>query len=330
MREGANSAAFNDGVTVREIDGAKGETGFDDGKRINEKKQGMVKSKQSMLADWIIVVFFIFMIIICLLPMLNVLSRSLSSARAITYREVGIFPVDLNFKSYQIILKDKDFTWSLGFTGLVTVAYTLLGLAVTILCAFPFVYEKLKLRRPINLIILFTMYFNAGTIPNYLLMKNLGLLNNVLVLIIPGCLSVFNVIILKSFFYGIPESLRESAEIEGANPFQVLVNIYLPLSTSVLATLTLFYAVGRWNGFYDGLLYINERSLQPIQQKLYYLIQNQSSIDTSQYAEMRMETGITDALRTAAVMFATIPILVVYPWLQRYFIAGVSIGAIKE
>jgi putative aldouronate transport system permease protein len=227
-------------------------------------------------------------------------------------------------------LQDKAFTWSLGFTGIVTVAYTLLGLAMTIACAFPFVYERLLGRRIINTLVLFTMYFSAGTIPSYLLMKDLKLLDNVLVLIIPGCLSVFNIIILKSFFYGIPESLRESAEIEGANPLQVLINIYLPLSTSVLATLALFYAVGRWNGFYDGLLYITKRELEPIQQKLYFLLQNMTSIDTSQREGITSMVGVAESLRAASVMFATVPILLVYPWLQRYFIAGVSIGAIKE
>jgi putative aldouronate transport system permease protein len=175
------------------------------------------------------------------------------------------------------------------------------------------------------------MYFSAGTIPNYILMKNLGLLNNPLVLILPNCLSVFNMIILRSFFFGIPESLRESAEIDGANPIIVLVRIYLPLSAPVLATLALFYAVGRWNGFSDALLYINAApQWVPIQLKLYQLINNMSSIDV---ATQEISAGsvprASDAMKAAAVMFATVPILAVYPWLQRYFISGVTIGAVK-
>jgi len=320
---------YDEGRIVGEQDNSKGGAVVID-KNISGRKQGTVKSRASKTADVFIVVFFVVMIFICLLPMLNLLARSLSSPRAITFREVGLFPVEFNLDSYKIIMKDKEYTWSLVFTGIITVIYTLLGLSMTILCAFPFVYERLKGRRFINTLILATMYFNAGTIPNFLLMKKLNLLDNVLVLLLPGCLSVFNVIILKSFFYSIPESLRESAEIEGANPLQVLINIYIPLSTSVIATLALFYAVGRWNGFQDGLLYITQRSLQPIQQKLFNLIKNMSSIDTAAVEGIQQLTGIGESLKSATVMFATVPILLIYPWLQKYFIVGVSIGAIKE
>jgi putative aldouronate transport system permease protein len=203
---------------------------------------------------------------------------------------------------------------------------------MTILCAYPLTYGWLKGRGLINTLIIFTMYFSAGTIPNYILIKTLGLLNNPLVLIIPNCLSVFNMIILRSFFYSVPDSLRESAEIDGANPFSVLIRIYLPLSTPVLATLALFYAVGRWNGFSDALLYINAApQYVPIQLKLYQLMNNMASIEM---ATQEMVAGTvpraSDSIKAAAIMFATIPILVVYPWLQRYFIKGVTMGAIKE
>jgi putative aldouronate transport system permease protein len=161
-------------------------------------------------------------------------------------------------------------------------------------------------------------------------MKNLGLLNNPLVLILPNCLSVFNMIILRSFFFSVPDSLKESAEIDGANPFTVLIRIYLPLSAPVLATLALFYAVGRWNGFSDALLYLTKPEFHPIQLKLYNIINNLS------YIEIATLEGIaggapqaSDGMKAASVMFATLPILIVYPWLQRYFIKGVTIGAVK-
>jgi len=163
------------------------------------------------------------------------------------------------------------------------------------------------------------------------LMRSLNLLNNPLVLIIPNCLSVFNMIILRSFFFSIPDSLRESAEIDGANPFTVLVKIYLPLSGPVLATLALFYAVGRWNGFGDALIYLSMApQWVPIQLKLWQLIQNTASVDIS---TVELAAGsiprASDAIKAAAIMFATVPILIVYPWLQRYFIKGVTIGAVK-
>jgi putative aldouronate transport system permease protein len=217
------------------------------------------------------------------------------------------------------------------WTVILTVICTLVSLAITVLCAFPLIYDNLKGKGVLNTLIIFTMYFNAGIIPNYILMKDLNLLNNPLVLILPGCLSVSNMIILRSFFYSVPDSLRESAEIDGANPFVILVKIYLPLSLPVLSTLALFYAVGRWNGFTDALMYLTSApNIHPIQLKLYNIINNLSSIEiASQEGIAGGVPAATDGIKAAAVMFATIPIVLVYPWLQRYFIKGVTIGSIK-
>jgi len=243
----------------------------------------------------------------------------------------NIYKFGITMESYRYVFLDPAFTRSMWWTAILTVICTIVSLTMTVLCAYPLTYSWLKGKTLINTLIIFTMYFSAGTIPNYILMKTLGLLNNPLVLIIPNCLSVFNVIILRSFFFGIPDSLRESAEIDGANPFTVLIRIYLPLSMPVLATLALFYAVGRWNGFSDALLYITTApQWVPIQLKLWQLIQNMTSIDVS---TVEMVSGnvprASDAIKAAAIMFATVPILIVYPWLQRYFIAGVTIGAVK-
>jgi putative aldouronate transport system permease protein len=303
----------------------------------------MVKSKLSRIGDWIFVLICAIVMLVCLLPMVNLLSQSLSSADSIINKKVTFWPVIFDedtriysvgatLQSYQYVFMDPAFTRSMYWTAILTVICTLWSLLMTILCAYPLTYGWLKGRGLINTIIIFTMYFSAGTIPNYILMKTLGLINNPLVLIIPNCLSVFNMIILRSFFYSIPDSLRESAEIDGANPLSVLIRIYLPLSTPVLATLALFYAVGRWNGFGDALLYINAApQYVPIQLKLYQLMNNMASIEM---ATQEMIAGTvpraSDSIKAAAIMFATIPILVVYPWLQRYFIKGVTMGAIKE
>jgi putative aldouronate transport system permease protein len=241
------------------------------------------------------------------------------------------FKYGITMESYRYVFMDPAFTRSMWWTAILTFICTLVSLAMTILCAYPLTYDRLKGKILINTLIIFTMYFSAGTIPNYILMKNMGLLDNPLVLIIPNCLSVFNMIILRSFFFGIPDSLRESAELDGASPFTVLVRIYIPLSAPVLATLALFYAVGRWNGFSDALLYIKSApQWVPIQLKLWQLIQNMTSIDVT---TVEMVAGsvprASDAIKAAAIMFATIPILVIYPWLQRYFIKGVTIGAVK-
>jgi putative aldouronate transport system permease protein len=290
----------------------------------------MISSKKKKVGDIIISLFCLLVIIICLFPMLNLLARSLSDPMAIINRQVSFLPVNPTLDSYRYVFRDPSFSRSMIWTAILTVICTVVSLTITILCAFPLTYSTLKGKGIINTIILFTMYFSAGTIPNYILIKNLGLLNNPLVLILPNCLSVFNMIILRSFFYGVPESLKESAELDGANPFIVLTRIYLPLSTAVLATLALFYAVGRWNGFSDALLYLTRADFHPIQLKLYNIINNLSSIEIA--TQEGIAGGVpaaSDGMKAAAVMFATVPILVVYPWLQRYFISGVTIGAVK-
>jgi putative aldouronate transport system permease protein len=290
----------------------------------------MIKSKAAKTGDIIIASVCFIVILLCVLPLLHVLARSLSSTQAIINRKVSFLPVDFNLDSYRYVFRDPSFSRSLIWTAILTAICTLWSLAITILCAYPLTYDWLKGKKLINTLIIFTMYFSAGTIPNYILMKDLNLLNNPLVLIIPNCLSVFNMIILRSFFYSVPESLRESAELDGANPFVVLLRIYLPLSTAVLATLALFYAVGRWNGFSDALLYLTKADWHPIQLKLYNLLKNISSIDIAiQEGVSGGPPPASDGMQAAAVMIATVPILVVYPWLQRYFIAGVSLGAVK-
>jgi len=290
----------------------------------------VIKSRAKKTGDLIIAIVCLAIIAICLFPMLNILARSLSDPMAIVNRQVSFLPVNPTLDSYLYVFKDPAFSRSMIWTAILTVICTLFSLGMTILCAFPLIYE-IKGKKIINLIIIFTMYFNAGTIPNYILMRDLHLLNNPLALILPGCISVFNMIILRSFFYSVPDSIRESAELDGANPFFVLVKIYLPLSGAVLATLALFYAVGRWNGFTDALLYLTSApQYHPIQLKLYNIINNLSSIEIA--AVEGISGGIpaaTDGMKAAAVMFATIPIVLIYPWLQRHFIAGVTIGSVK-
>ena len=290
----------------------------------------MIKSRWTKFGDWFIVFLCVLIVLACILPLMHVFAQSLSEPLAIINRQVSFFPMGWTLESYQFVFRDPSFTRSMIWTAILTGICVAVSLTMTILCAYPLTYDNLKGKKIINLIIVFTMYFSAGTIPTYILMRDLGLLNNPLVLIIPNCLSVFNMIILRSFFYGIPTSLRESAELDGANPFTVLINVYLPLSAPVLATLALFYAVGRWNGFTDALLYLTEPDFHPIQLKLYNILNNLSSIEiATQEGISGNVPRVSEGMNAAAVMLATIPIVLVYPWLQRYFIAGVSIGAVK-
>ena len=289
----------------------------------------MIKSKKTQVGDYIFVFICFIVVLICLIPMLNLAARSVSSTEALVKGKVTIYPKGLNFAAYEYVFSNAKYVWSFIWTIILTLICTLISLTMTAICAYPLIYEKLRGRGFINVLITITMFFNAGLIPNYLLMKNLNLLNNPLVLIIPSCLSVFNMIIMRSFFYGIPESLRESAEIDGASCFTVLLRIYIPLSKPVFATLALFYAVGRWNGYSDALMYINNKrqDLYPLQYYLYTILKSQSDI-TAQ--EGFSTPGLSESIKSAIVMFSTVPILIVYPFLQRYFIHGVTLGAVKE
>jgi putative aldouronate transport system permease protein len=292
-------------------------------------KKKTLSANPITFGDWVVVCICVLLIILCLLPMVNMLARSLSSANALVKNEVTLLPVGFNLDAYKTVLNDARYTWSLLYTAILTVGCTFLSLTMTTICAYPLIYDQLKGRKILNTIIIITMYFGAGTIPTYLLLRSLKMLDTVWVLIIPNCLSVFNMIIMKSFLLGIPDSLRESAEIDGAGPVKVLLKIYLPLSTPVLATLALFYAVGRWNGFSDALMYVKNRDLYPIQLLLYNILNSTNSLEASQN-EGFTTPGLGETLRAATVMFATVPILIVYPWLQKYFITGATLGAVKE
>ncbi len=288
----------------------------------------MIKSKAAKFGDILVALLCVLLILICLLPLINILARSLSSATALVRNEVTLWPVGFNLDAYKLVLGDTKYTWSLTWTAILTGICICVSMVMTVMCAYPLTYDNLKGRRFFNILVILTMYFSAGVVPNYLLLKDLKLLNTPLVLILPSCISVFYMIIMRSFFYSIPDSLKESAELDGAGPIRVLISIYLPLSTSALATLTLFYAVGRWNGFSDALMFMNKREYYPIQLLLYNILNNMSSVETATLEGFN-SPGLSETLKSASIMFATVPVLLIYPWLQRYFIAGVTIGAVK-
>lgn len=297
------------------------------GKRWEEGN--MIRSKAAKIGDIGFVIICILVSIICVLPMINLLARSLSSTDALIRHQVYLIPKGLNFDAYGMVLGDVKYLKAFGWTVILTAICTLVSLFMTTLCAYPLIFKELKGRSLINIYITITMFFNAGTIPNYLLMKELNLLNHPAVLIIPGCMSVYNMIIMRSFFYGIPDSLRESAEIDGASFIRILVSIYIPLSKPVFATLALFYAVGRWNGYSDALMYMNNKDYYPLQLLLYNILNNINSVEIATQ-EGFSAPGLSESLKAAIVMFSTVPILCIYPFLQKYFIHGVTMGAVKE
>jgi len=291
----------------------------------------MITNTKSKIADFFIVVFCLCLIFVCGIPVWHIAVRSLSSTEALIKNQVTLKPIGFNLNAYRYVLSDGKFTWSLAWTAIITLLGTALSLFMTTICAYPLTFDKLKGRKFFNTYFLITMFFSAGVIPTYLLLKDLKMLNRPIVLIVPYCLSVFNMILMRSFMKDIPDSMRESAEIDGASPIRILWSIYLPLSKPVLATLALFYAVGRWNGYSDALMFLTSsdtRKYYPIQLLLYNLITAISNIDVIS-AEGSMAPGLSESLKAAAIMFATVPILLVYPRLQKYFITGVTLGAEK-
>lgn len=279
----------------------------------------------------VLVGFILLVVLICVLPFINVAAISFSSKSAILRGDVTFWPVEFSTMAYEAIFSDKALVGSLWYTIKLTVIYTVFAMVMTILMAYPLTKKRLRGRQFFSFLALFTMYFSGGTIPVYLNVKEFGLLDTMWSLIIPGVLSTYNMIIMKSFFASLPGELEEAATIDGANDFQILLQVYLPLSLASIATLTLFYAVGKWNSFADAKYYITTRALQPLQLKLYNIIKGATAVDVAaiEGGSNANAQSISESIESATIIFATLPILVVYPFVQRYFVTGVTIGAVK-
>ncbi len=289
--------------------------------------------KNKTAGDWFLDSFvYLFLIVMgmaMLLPLANVFSKSVSEEWAIISGKVGIFPVGFQLDTLrQVISSDifiRAFTVSVG----VTVVGTVLSILLTAVTAYPLSKRHLPGISFVMVLFVFTMLFSGGMIPNYLLMRNLNLINNLWALILPGMISVFNMLIIKSYYENLPEALEESARIDGAKTYTILFRIILPLSMPVIATISLFYAVGFWNDFFNPMLYINDTSLKTLQ---LYLRDVVMDADTSNAANKSVDDLMNmspEGIRAATVVASTVPILCVYPFLQKYFIKGVLIGSVK-
>lgn len=285
----------------------------------------MSQLSKNRIVDYTAAFAILLTVIVCLVPFLYIVSQSLSSNRAIISQAVTVYPIDFNIEAYKVVFGDHGMLYSLFYTVFLTVAFVLLALTVTILAAYPLTKKRLKGRNALLLLMLFTMYFSGGLIPDYLNVKSLSLLDTPWALILPGMMSVYYMIILKSFFQNLPDSLEEAAHLDGCSELQILLKIVLPLSKPALATVSLLYAVFRWNYFQDALFYITDQQLYTIQLKLYNVI-NISQQMSGENVNVNLPS---EALKAASIMFGTIPILLVYPWLQKYFVSGIMIGAVK-
>lgn len=269
------------------------------------------------------------LVVLCLAPLLHIASMSLSSSRAVLSGEVSIFPREFNLEAYRIVLQDNSMVRSLVLTLILTVTYTGSAVVMTLAAAYP-LSKRLWGRRAIMVLIVITMFFSGGAIPDYLLIRSLHLTNHIGSLILPLLINPFFLIILINSIRSLPDGLLEAAEMDGSGHFRTLLQIVIPLSLPALATIGLFYAVGRWNSFMDALMYITKPELFPIQLKLYQIVVNSMTNDPLTMQGDQLVSIMPESIKAASIMFATVPILLVYPWLQRYFISGVTLGSVKE
>lgn len=293
------------------------------------KKPGKARGRRYLGSEIVFNAILTIFVILCVVPMIHVVAQSMSGRNAVLSGSVYLWPKELDFGAYTNVLNDPTMIRAMWFSIGLTLGYTALSMVATILLAYPLSRKYIPGRQWLMVLILIPMYFTGGTIPNYLWVKQMGLIDSPWSLVWPVLTSTYNTIILRNFFESVPDSLEESAKLDGCNDWQVLFKIILPLSTASLATIALFYAVSRWNGYADVRYYINSSKFYTLQMKLYQVVFASTS------SEVNMQEGgksivLADTIKSASIVISTVPILIVYPFLQKYFVQGVMIGAVKE
>lgn len=283
------------------------------------------------ITNSIIYVFLIFIALTCLLPMIHVLALSFSDAVSATSNSVLFLPKGFNTMSYTLILRNPSFVQSFKVSVFRAIVGCATNMLVTILAAYPLSKEndELKGRRFISLFFIIPMLISGGLVPTFMVVKWVGLLDSIWSVILPGCVPIFNVVLMMNFMRGIDKGILESAAIDGANEFVKLIHIVLPLSRASLATLVLFQLVGHWNEWFAPTIYINNRAKWPLQT---FLRQMLTSIDYTDFsaADINRLKNLSDrSLRSAMIVVATIPILMVYPFMQKHFVSGMTVGSVK-
>jgi ABC-type glycerol-3-phosphate transport system permease component len=279
-------------------------------------------------------VFLLLCSIFILVPTINVISSSISNPSDVLNGKVTFLPVNISLKSYTYIFKEKMIMSGYMNSIYYTVAGTIVAVVMTVLAAYPLSRKELRGKKIFIGLFMFTMIFSGGLIPTYIVVKNLHMIDKIWAVIIPNCLSVYNLIIARTFFTSsIPVELYEAAEIDGANDYDVFFKIVLPLSKAITAVLALFYAIGLWNMYFDAVLYLNTNDHYPLQVILRNIMNN-----AQVQADMVEATGkmadadalaITESLKYTTIVCATVPMLLLYPFIQKYFTKGVMIGSVK-
>ncbi|KTS80907.1 ABC transporter permease [Paenibacillus jamilae] len=292
-------------------------------------------SQKNRIGGLVIYAIVILLALICLLPLWNIVAISFSSSEAVSANAVGLVPVNFTTAAYTKIIDDAQFWRSFGISVLRVVLTLLLNMILIVLMAYPLSKSKREFKgRNIYMnVMIFAMLFSGGMIPSYLLIKNLDMLNTIWSLVLPGAVPIFSVILVMNFFSAVPKALEEAAFIDGASPLQVLFKVYVPVSIPALATVALFSIVGTWNDFFSGLIYMTQVSNYPLMTYIQSLNVNiaellQSGTNSAQLSNL---TEISNKnLNAAKIVVAVIPLLLIYPLLQKYFVTGIVVGSVKE
>ena len=275
------------------------------------------------ISDVIIIAVLVILCSTCVIPFWHLLVKSISSDMAVMMKEVFFWPKEITFSAYSKVFSDRSMVRSMIYSVVVTLIFTALGMIVCTCAAYPLSKKRLKGKGFFTFVLM---------IPSFILMFNLNLIDSMWVLILPLIYSPYNMLVMKTYFQStIPDSLEESAFLDGATNLQILRKIVLPLSKPIVATLSLFYAVGRWNAYADHMYYIRSDTKRMIQYKLYLLVQGAEASISASLGDTGGATNVTtpEVLQAACIMFVSVPIIIVYPFLQKYFVKGAMVGAVK-
>lgn len=290
------------------------------------------KKVSDRITDGILGLLIAIVIITCLYPFWHVIMYSFSDSREAMSGGIFLWPRKFTTLSYELLFQTKRIFIALGNSVAKTVVGTLISMVITVLTAYPLAQDELKGKRAILFFIYFTMLFSGGMIPSYLLIKDLHMLDTFWVYVIPGALNVYNMFVLRNAFLSVPKPLTEAAKLDGANPLQGLCMVTLPLTKASLATITMYYVQKNWNSYMDGILYVNKGSLELLQVYLRRLIsQSGASAALGEMGNLSAASTVTEeSMKMTVIAFSVIPVIIVYLFLQKYFIKGATVGAVKE
>lgn len=286
------------------------------------------KTYDDYIVDFICYSALLFLCISIIVPFMQIVTISLSPSAQVASYGLKLFPKEITFDGYQKLVHNNSLWIGYRNTIFVTITGTALNVFFTCLGAYPLAKKNLPGRGVLTAIIVFTMYFSGGLIPTYLLNKSLGLIDSYAVFVLPGLISAYNMIITRNFFMSLPPSLEESARVDGAGLFRIFLVIILPLSKPIIATIALWYGVGHWNSWFSSMLYIQDRSKHLLQYVLRAIL-FEGTLEEEGAIEIGQQIVNTETMKMAALLVATVPILCVYPFIQKYFVKGVMVGSLK-